>query len=120
MLNLVLQDHQVADRLVAFVWVVDSLQANILLVFESTVELGVLLVERELGEQEIDVFSDKWSISANTFACQSSIKTIDPASVVHGFLESRRMAFLQDLVNSNERLESLNLVGHNRLARDGV
>jgi hypothetical protein len=48
LLNLILQHHQVADGLVTFIGVVDSLQAQVLLILEGSVELGVLMVEREL------------------------------------------------------------------------
>lgn len=56
--NLVLQGHEVADGLVTLVWVVDGLQADILFVFECSVELWVLLMKRELGKQEINIFSN--------------------------------------------------------------
>ena len=46
LLNLVLQDHEVRDRFVALVGIIDGFQAEILLVFESPVELWVLLMER--------------------------------------------------------------------------
>ena len=49
LLNLVLQHHEVTNRLVALVRVVEGFKAQILLLLEGTVELGMLVMEGELG-----------------------------------------------------------------------
>ncbi len=47
--NLVLESHKVGNRLVALVRIVNGLQADVFLVLERAVELGMLLVEGQLG-----------------------------------------------------------------------
>lgn len=116
LLNLILQYHEICDGLVAFVGVIDGLETDVFLVFECSVEFGVGLVEREFGEQEVDVFSDQRTIAADTFTGHAAIQAVDPAPVGHGFLKGTRVAFLQDLVYGNESFESLDLVGHDGLS----
>lgn len=116
LLNLILQHHEICDGLVAFVGVIDGLETDVFFVFKCSVEFGVRLVERELGEQEVDVFSDQGTVAADTFTGHAAIQAVDPASVGHGLLKSTRVAFLQDLVYGNESFESLDLVGHDGLS----
>ena len=46
-----------------FVWVVDASEGDILLVLEQTVEVWVVAVEAELGEEELDVGSDQGPVA---------------------------------------------------------
>jgi hypothetical protein len=46
-----------------FIWVVDRLQTDILLVLKSSVELGVLPVEGQLGSQVVNVLLDKLAVA---------------------------------------------------------
>lgn len=43
--NLVLQDHEIGDGLVAFIRIVDCFQAEVLFVFKRAVEFRMLLVK---------------------------------------------------------------------------
>lgn len=115
LINLVLQDHQVADGLISLVGVVDSFQANVFFVFESSVELGVLLVERELGKKVVDIFADQRGVSAHAFSRHATIQAIDPTSVGHGLSQSGGVSFLKHFVNCDESLEGLDLVCEDRL-----
>ena len=54
----ILQRHKVCNCLVSFIRVVYGFETEVLLVLERAVELGVLSVERELGEEVVDVVSD--------------------------------------------------------------
>lgn len=47
-LDLILEIHEIRDRLISLVGVVDRLQADILLILECAVELGMITVEGEL------------------------------------------------------------------------
>ena len=54
----ILEHHQVRNGLVAFIRIIDSLQADIFLIFEGAIEIWMLLVEGQLRKQEVDVFLD--------------------------------------------------------------
>lgn len=118
LLDLILQHHEVADGLVTLVGVVDGLQAQVLLVLKGTVELGVLVVERELGEEVVDVFADQGTVTTHAFtsSAHAAVQALDPTPVGHGLLESAGVSLLQDLVDGDEGLERLNFVGEDRLA----
>lgn len=120
--NLVLQNHKVADGLVTFVRVVDGLQAEILLVFEGSVELGVLVVERELRQEVVNVFADQGRITAHslTSSTHAAVQAIDPGAVCHCLLQGAGVTFLEDLVDCNEGLERLDFVGEDGLTVDTV
>ena len=113
--NLILQSHEVGDCLVAFVGIVDGLQTDVFLILEQTVELRVLSVKPQFGKEEEDVFSYKWSVSSQALAGHTSCKTFNPIDVLLRLFDSYRMAFLQHLVDSDQRLERLHFVCHDRL-----
>lgn len=122
LLDLVLQHHEVADGLVTLVGVVDGLQAQVLLVLEGTVELGVLMVEGELGEEVVNVFADQGTVTTHAFtsSAHSAVQALDPTPVGHCLFQSAGVALLQDLMNGDEGLECLNFVGEDRLAVEQV
>jgi hypothetical protein len=78
----------------------------------------VLLVEGQLREEIIDVFLDQGAVATHPFAGHAAVQRIEPAAVGHGLLESVRVAFLENLVDCDQRLEGLHLVGHDRLAAE--
>lgn len=116
LLNLVLQNHEIGDGLVAFIRVIYCFQTDILFILKSAVELGMLLMERQLSEKVVYVFVDERTVAANAIAGNSPIETIDPASVRQCFPQCRRMSLLENLVDRDQGLERLNLIGENRLA----
>ena len=81
--DLVLETHQVRDGFIPvgrvreqlnrgneeghcgspFVWVINPLQCDVLLVFEETVEFWAKAVESELGKDELDVCPDQRTIA---------------------------------------------------------
>jgi hypothetical protein len=115
LVNLVLQNHQVANGLVAFVGIVYGLETNVFFVLERAVEFGVLLMERELGQEVVDIFANQRSIATHALAGHATVQTIDPTSIGHGLSQGSRVAFLQHFVDGDESFESLDLVGKNRL-----
>lgn len=115
--DLVLQRHQVRDGLIALVGVVDQLERQVLLVLEGAVEVGVLVVEGELGQQVAHVFVDQGAVAAH--ALGAAAERLNPRTVGHGLLERDRVALLQHFVDGDERLERLDFVGEDRLAREG-
>lgn len=56
--NLILKSHEVRNRLVSLVGVVDSFEGDELLVLEETVEFWMVAVEAKLGEEEGRVCAD--------------------------------------------------------------
>lgn len=116
LVDAVLQRHQVRDGLVAFVGVIDGLEAEVLLVFERAIELRMLLVERKLGEEVIDIVTDQLAIAAHAVAGHASLQAVDPALVRYSLPQGIWVAFLQQLVHGDEGLEGLDLVGEDRLA----
>ena len=66
--DLVLQVHEVRDGLVAFIRVVNAFEGDVFLVLEQAVELSVVAVEAELGEDQGDVGSYQ-----RTVACRPGI-----------------------------------------------
>lgn len=116
LLNLILERHQVGNRLVTLIGVVDSLQTEVLFVLERAVEFGVLLVERKLGQEVIDVFSNQGAVSSHSLSAHSAVQAVDPASLSHSLPQSIGMPFLEDFVYSNQSLISLDLIGKNGLA----
>lgn len=121
-LNLVLEVHQVGNGLVALVGVVDGLQADVLLVLKGAVELGVVAVERQLGNQVVDVFRDQGAVAAQTLANAGDAprQRLDPSDVCLGFLEGDGVAFLENLVDGDEGLEGLDFISHDGLPGDPV
>lgn len=115
LLNLVLQDHEIVDGLVAFIGVVDGLEADVFFVLERSIELGVRLVERQLGKKEVDVFANERAIATDALAGHAAVKAIDPAAVGHGLYECTRVTLLHYLVDGDEGFEGLDLVGHDGL-----
>jgi hypothetical protein len=101
LLNLVLQGHEVGDGLVPFVGVVDGLEADVLLVLEGAVELGVGMVEGELGEDEVDVFVDQGTVAADALAGHAALQAVDPVAVGHCLPERHDVPFLQNLVDGD-------------------
>lgn len=83
LLNLVLQSHQVGNRLVPLIRVVDRLQTDVLLILERSVKLLVRMVERELRQDIVDVFVDQRAVSANTLAGHAALQAVDPIPVCH-------------------------------------
>lgn len=115
LLNLVLKHHQIGNGLIALIGIVDGLQANVFFVFKRSVELGMRLVEGQLGEQKVDVFANQRAVAADALAGHAAVEAINPAAVGHGLLKGTRMALLQHFVDGDEGLESLDLVGHDGL-----
>lgn len=113
----VLQRHEVGNDLVALVGVVDELERHVLLVFESAVEVGVLVVEGELGQQVPHVLVDQRAVA--THAVGAAAERLNPRTVGDGLLERNRVALLQDLVDGDKGLERLDFVGEDRLAGEG-
>ena len=116
LLDLVLQRHEVRDSLVAFIGVVDGLQADILLVFESTVEFEVRRVERKLCQQVENVFVDQGAVTTNAFASHTTLQAINPVPMSHCLSQGNNMSFLKHAMDGNEGLERLYFVGENWLA----
>lgn len=115
-INLVLQRHEVRDCLVALVRVVDDLEADVLFVLERAVELGVLMVEGQLGEQVVDVLVDKGTVASHALAGHATRQRLKPATVRHGLAQRDRVALLEHLVHRDEGLEGLNLIGEDWLS----
>lgn len=113
--DLVLQSHEVGNRLVSLVGVVDSLETDILLIFECAVEFGMLLVERELREQVVDVFLDQGPVSSHALARHAAIQAVNPPPVCHCLPQRDRVALLKNFVNCDQGFEGLHLVGEDRL-----
>ena len=98
-----------------------------------TVELGVVSVEVELGDQVIDVFRDQRAVSWKRSAaysmyadqsrhtlhaittCDATRQAFEPSDVCLSLFQNDGMAFLQNLVDGNESLEGLDFVGHDGL-----
>lgn len=119
LLNLILQDHEIGDGLVAFVGVVDGLETQVFLVLKGAVELGVLVVEGELGEEIVDVFADEGSVAAHALAgAHAAVQALDPTAVGHGLSEGAGVTLLEDLVDGDEGLEGHYLVGEDGLSVD--
>ncbi|KAL1840656.1 hypothetical protein VTK73DRAFT_3704 [Phialemonium thermophilum] len=116
LVDLVLQGHEVGDGLVALVGVVDGFQGDVLLVLEGAVELRVLLVEGQLGEQVVDVLLDEGPVAAHALAGHAAVEAVDPAAVGDGLAQGDGVALLEDLVDGDEGLEGLDLVGEDGLA----
>lgn len=96
-LDLVLQVHQVGNGLVTLIGVVDGFQTDVLLVLESAIELGVVAMEGEFGDEVIDVFRYQWSVSSHAItahARETARKRLDPANVGLGLPEGDRVSFL--------------------------
>jgi hypothetical protein len=73
-------------------------------------------VEGQLGHEIVDVLRNKRRISAHAIAARCAPgQALEPAGVGLRFLEHDGMAFLQDFVDCNERLERLNFVGQDWL-----
>jgi hypothetical protein len=106
----ILKHHQIRNGLVAFIWIIDSLQADVFLVFKCAIEIRMLLVERQLRQQEIDVFLNQWSISSHTLSSQASVKTVDPASIGHCISQGRRVPLLEDFMHRYQRLKCLHFI----------
>ena len=90
-LDLVLEVHQVVDGFVAvikwvispsgssdygkanvdipLIWIVDVLQTDVFLVLEQTIELGMMPMEPQFGEDEADIGSDE-----STVACRTEVE----------------------------------------------
>lgn len=97
--DLVLQSHEIRDGLVAcrqqlatdkhspLVRVVNVLERNVLLVLEQAVELWVVAVEAELGEQEGSVGADERAVALCSVAADSTSTCLQPSSLGEGFLE---------------------------------
>lgn len=73
LLNLILQYHEIGDGFVAFVRIIDGLQADVFFILKGAVEFRVLLVERQLGQEKVDILADQGAVSTNAFATHSSI-----------------------------------------------
>jgi hypothetical protein len=58
----------IAIQRLPFIGVVNVLERNVLFVFEETVELGMMSVEPELGEEERGVGLDQRSVALDTIA----------------------------------------------------
>jgi len=71
-LNLILQAHEVCNRLVTLIGIVDALQADVLFILEGAVELGMVAVEGQLVDEEEDVFLDELPISPHAIAHSAS------------------------------------------------
>lgn len=110
LLDFVLQGHQIGYSLVSFVWVIDPLQTYVFLVLECAVEVWMLRMERQLGQQEVNIFFDQRPITSQSLPSHSSIQAVNPAPICHCFPQGRRMAFLQDLVDCDQGLERLYFV----------
>lgn len=82
-----------------------------------TVELWVLSVERELGPEVVDVFADETAVAFQSIsAAGGSLQTVEPLGIGLRLLEDYGVTLLQDFVDGDEGLESLDLVGHDGLA----
>ena len=46
-----------------FIWIVDRLETDILLVPKQAIELGMLPVKRKFGKEEKDIFSNKRTVA---------------------------------------------------------
>jgi hypothetical protein len=98
-----------------------------------TVELGVVSVEVELCDQVINVFRDQravsWKLSAAPGVCVDQLRhtlhaittcdatrqTFEPADMCLSLFQNNGVSFLQNLVDGDESLEGLDLVGHDGL-----
>lgn len=67
-IDLVLQVHEIVNRLITLVRIIDRLQTDIFLVFEQTVELRVFPVEVQLRLEEEHIFPDEGTVSADSLA----------------------------------------------------
>jgi hypothetical protein len=87
----------------------------------STVELGMVSVKVELCNQEIDVFGNQGTVALHAITARNTTRqTLEPANVGLGLFEDYWVAFLQDLVDGDESLECLSLVGHDGLTVPAV
>lgn len=68
LVDLVLQVHQVGDGFVAFVGIINRLEADVFLVLEGAIESRMLLVECQLGQEEVDILADQGPVSAHALA----------------------------------------------------
>jgi hypothetical protein len=131
-IDLVLERHKIRDGFVAFIRVVDRFKTDVLFIFESscsqsascagiaaayrTVELWVLSVEGKLGHEIVDVFGNQRRIASHALAGRRAARqALKPAGVRLCLFESDGMAFLEDLVDGNERLECLDFIGEDWL-----
>lgn len=93
-IDLVLEGCQIGDGLVTFVWIVDSLQADVLLILEGAVKLRVVSVKLKLLQEEINVFTDKRSVSPESFSAHAAGKTLNPLRMLLRFLKGYRSTLL--------------------------
>lgn len=71
-IDLILQVHEIVNRLITLVRIVDRLQTDILLVLEQTVELRVVPVEGQFRLEEEHIFPDEGSVSADSLASNTA------------------------------------------------
>lgn len=67
-IDLILQVHEIVNRLITLVRIIDRFQTDILLVLEQAVELRVVPVERQLRFEEEHIFPDEGAVSADSLA----------------------------------------------------
>lgn len=115
--DLVLQGHEVGDGLVALVGIAGGPQADVFLVFEQAVELGVEAVELQLGAEKVDVLADQWAVAAQGLADGAAAEGLEPADMALALADGDGVAFLQDLVDGDQRLKGLDFVGHDWLPK---
>jgi len=110
-----LQGHEIGDGLVAFIGVVDGLQADVFFVLKQAIELDVLTMEGEFGKQKEDVFPDERAIASEAFAIDTSCDGLNPIDILLRLFHGDRVTLLKDLVDGNQSLEGLDLVGEDGL-----
>ena len=81
------------------------------------IELWVLPVEGEFCLEVIDVFGDETAVALQAVTSTGGpLQTVEPSNVGLCLLQDDGMAFLEDLMHSDECLECLDFIGHDGLA----
>lgn len=86
-IDLVLQRHQITDRLVTLIGIVNVFQRDIFFIFEKAVEFGMVSMESQFGEDEGYVGSDERGIASNGIRRNRSGTGLQPARLAMSFFD---------------------------------
>lgn len=109
--DLVLQDHQVHDGFESLIGIIGTLEGDVILVLEETIEFGMKGMILEFGEDKVDVGTDEDTITTDPIiTTEGTGEILDELNFSWCLLENDRMPLTNDLVDGDEGLEALNLI----------